>query len=106
MIGVNLYHLAVVKPPMGPLIESYLKSCIYSKTNPFYDFICIVEPFFIELLANDVGKSILGVFGTCNMVRCPGTCFVESFWNEIRRFCPRISISKAVTEAGLHFSRP
>ncbi|KAJ7907543.1 hypothetical protein B0H13DRAFT_1879480 [Mycena leptocephala] len=27
----------------------------------------VPKPFFIELLANDVGKSILGVFGTCNM---------------------------------------
>ncbi|KAJ6559937.1 hypothetical protein B0H19DRAFT_1289476 [Mycena capillaripes] len=67
-IGLTLHHFAFVKPPLGPLFEGYLNSCIYSQSNPFYSFICIVEPFFAELVADDVGKSMITVFGASYMV--------------------------------------
>ncbi|KAJ7700958.1 hypothetical protein B0H16DRAFT_1705537 [Mycena metata] len=67
-IGLKLYSLAFVEPPMGPLIEEYRKSCTYSKTNPFYDFICVIEPFFKDLVSNDIGKSFLTAFGTSGAV--------------------------------------
>ncbi|KAF8175872.1 hypothetical protein K438DRAFT_2044443 [Mycena galopus ATCC 62051] len=67
-IGFMLYRMAFVEPPMGPLIEEYLKSCTYSETNPFHGFICVTEPFFLDLVGNDVGKSLLTVFGTSGAV--------------------------------------
>ncbi|KAF7339032.1 hypothetical protein MVEN_01979400 [Mycena venus] len=67
-IGFKLYSLALVEPPVGPLIEEYLQSCTYSKTNPFHDFICVIEPFFQELVSNDMGKSFLTAFGTSGAV--------------------------------------
>ncbi|KAJ7181305.1 hypothetical protein C8R43DRAFT_968888 [Mycena crocata] len=67
-MGIALYRLAFVVPPMGRLIESYLESCAYSTSNPFHGFLCIVEPFFLDLVSNDIGKSFLTVFGTAGMV--------------------------------------
>ncbi|KAJ7023611.1 hypothetical protein C8F04DRAFT_1233133 [Mycena alexandri] len=67
-IGLKLYSLAFVEPPMGPLIEEYRKSCTYSKTNPFYDLICVIEPFFKDLVTNEIGKSFLTAFGTAGAV--------------------------------------
>ncbi|KAJ7167068.1 hypothetical protein C8R46DRAFT_1351250 [Mycena filopes] len=67
-IGLKLYSLALVEPPMGPLIDEYRKSCGYSETNPFHDFICVIEPFFKELVSNDIGKSFLTAFGTSGAV--------------------------------------
>ncbi|KAJ7673740.1 hypothetical protein DFH06DRAFT_1292592 [Mycena polygramma] len=67
-IGFKLYSLALVESPMGPLIEGYRKSCLYADTNPFRDFICFVEPFFQDLMSNDVGKSFITAFGTSGAV--------------------------------------
>ncbi|KAJ6477861.1 hypothetical protein C8R47DRAFT_1139662 [Mycena vitilis] len=67
-IGFKLYSLALVEPPMGPLIEGYRKSCVYADTNPLHDFICVVEPFFKDLMSNDVGKSFITAFGTSGAV--------------------------------------
>ncbi|KAJ7439082.1 hypothetical protein FB451DRAFT_1302783 [Mycena latifolia] len=67
-IGFKLYRMALLEPPMGPLFEEYLQSCTYSKTNPFYDFICIIEPFFKELLSNEIGKTFLTAFGMSGTV--------------------------------------
>ncbi|KAJ7238306.1 hypothetical protein B0H12DRAFT_1137493 [Mycena haematopus] len=67
-IGFKLYSMALVEPPMGPLIAEYLKSCTYSDANPLHDFICVIEPFFQDLVSNDVGKSFLTAFGTSGAV--------------------------------------
>ncbi|KAJ7812024.1 hypothetical protein B0H14DRAFT_3753934 [Mycena olivaceomarginata] len=62
-IGFKLYRMALVEPPMGSILEEWIQLCAYSKTNPFHDFICIVEPFFEELLSNEIGKSFITAFG-------------------------------------------
>ncbi|KAJ6461690.1 hypothetical protein C8R45DRAFT_1027745 [Mycena sanguinolenta] len=67
-IGFQLYSKALIDPPMGPLIAGYLKSCTYSQENQFHDFICVIEPFFQDLVSNDVGKSFLAAFGTAGAV--------------------------------------
>ncbi|KAF7371386.1 hypothetical protein MSAN_00775100 [Mycena sanguinolenta] len=67
-IGFKLYSMALVEPPMGPLIAGYLQSCTYSQENPFHDFICVIEPFFQDLVGNDIGKSFLTAFGTAGAV--------------------------------------
>ncbi|KAJ6564013.1 hypothetical protein B0H19DRAFT_1258528 [Mycena capillaripes] len=67
-IGFKLYRMALVEPPMGPLLEDYLQSCTYSNTNPFHDLLCIVEPFFKQLLSNEIGKSFLTAFGASGTV--------------------------------------
>ncbi|KAJ6526781.1 hypothetical protein B0H19DRAFT_1196970 [Mycena capillaripes] len=67
-IGFKLYNMALVEPPMGPLIEQYRKTCSYAETNPFYDFICVIEPFFMDLMSNDIGKSFMTAFGTSGAV--------------------------------------
>ncbi|KAJ7762095.1 hypothetical protein B0H16DRAFT_1688232 [Mycena metata] len=67
-IGLKLYSLAFVEPPMGPFIDECRKSCTYSETNPFHDFICVVEPFFKDLITNDIGKSLFTAFGMSGTV--------------------------------------
>jgi hypothetical protein len=61
--------MALVEPPMGPLFDGYRKSCTYPETNPFYNFICVIEPLFKDLVTNDIGKSFLTAFGTSGAVR-------------------------------------
>ncbi|KAJ7683443.1 hypothetical protein B0H17DRAFT_1181634 [Mycena rosella] len=67
-IGIKLYRMAWVDPPMGPLIEGYLKSCTYPTRNPFRSVLCVLEPFFRDFVSNDLGKSLLTGTGTCGMV--------------------------------------
>jgi hypothetical protein len=71
-IGFKLYRMALVEPPMGSILEEWIQSCAYSKTNPFHDFICIVEPFFEELLSNEIGKSFITAFGASGTVCSSG----------------------------------
>ncbi|KAJ7074521.1 hypothetical protein C8F01DRAFT_1100751 [Mycena amicta] len=68
-IGVFLGRKALIDPPMGPLVQGYRDSCTgYSPTSPFYDFICVIEPFFKELVTNELGKGLLTLFGTAGGV--------------------------------------
>ncbi|KAF7290571.1 hypothetical protein MIND_01297200 [Mycena indigotica] len=60
-IGVFLGRKALVDPPMGPFVQNYRDTCTdYSPGNP----LCVLVPFFKELVTNELGKSILTAFGT------------------------------------------
>ncbi|KAJ7106273.1 hypothetical protein C8R44DRAFT_805955 [Mycena epipterygia] len=67
-LGLKLHRMALVDPPMGPLIASYLQSCTYAPGHPLHGFICVVEPLFRELVTNEIGKAFLTAFGTSGMV--------------------------------------
>ncbi|KAF7358438.1 hypothetical protein MVEN_00894300 [Mycena venus] len=68
VLGLQLYSKTFVQPPMGALFESYLNSCAYSKSNPFYSIICVLEPLFKDLVGNEIAKSFMTACGTVGAV--------------------------------------
>ncbi|KAJ7917459.1 hypothetical protein B0H13DRAFT_327514 [Mycena leptocephala] len=100
-IGIKLYRMALVEPPMGLLFDGYRKSCTYSETNPFYNFICVIEPLFKDLVTNDIGKSFLTAFGTSGAVMSTYLFLKGGEGNRSLLFSPLITISHTLAGQAL-----
>ncbi|KAJ6599740.1 hypothetical protein DFH09DRAFT_1128711 [Mycena vulgaris] len=99
-IGIKLYRMAWVDPPMGPLVESYLNSCSYSKANIFGGFLCVLEPYFKQLVSNDVGKSLLTACGTFGMVLSTHFHITGGQGGASRLFSPLVNIAHTLAGQG------
>ncbi|KAF7325734.1 hypothetical protein MKEN_00423800 [Mycena kentingensis (nom. inval.)] len=66
--GLLLGRKALLDPQMDAVFKSYLSSCTYGPNTPFRGLICILEPFFKDLVTNELGKGFLTAFGTTGSV--------------------------------------
>ncbi|KAJ7446551.1 hypothetical protein FB451DRAFT_1188642 [Mycena latifolia] len=99
-IGLKIYRMAWVDPPMGPLVESFLASCTYSTSTPLRGFLCVLEPYFKHLVSNDIGKSLLTVCGTFGMVMSTHFHLTAGQWNAPPLFSPLITIATTLLGQG------
>ncbi|KAJ7613206.1 hypothetical protein FB45DRAFT_1009169 [Roridomyces roridus] len=67
-VAIKLQDMATFQPPVGTLMAEYIKSCPEYGTGAINDFLCIIEPFFKDLVTNEIGKAFLTAFGTSGAV--------------------------------------